>query len=335
MKKILTISIAAYNVEKYIDETLKSLVCKNINKLEVLIIDDGSKDNTSSIAKNYEKEYPNTFKVINKKNGGYGSTINKGIELATGKYFKQLDGDDKYDTTNLDILLEELSKTDADIIYTPYYSWNGQIMNPVYCGIEKNNTDIDDLNYYLKGFSNDIVMHSLAYKTTILKENGIKILENSFYTDSEYALYPFMYAKTIKVFDLPLYVYRVGNIGQSVSIVGMRKHYEDFGKVINSILRNTNKISKNPKTYIEKYILYKIDNIFCISISNLILALPYSYKNYKYIKNLDQHIKEENELLYIDSKKHKTVHYFRKGKFLTYTLLHMFLKIRLKFKRGE
>ena len=90
MKKNLTISIAAYNVEKYIKETLDSLICKNMNLLEVLIIDDGSKDNTDKIAKKYEEKYKGVFKVISKKNGGYGSTINTGVEYATGKYFKQL-----------------------------------------------------------------------------------------------------------------------------------------------------------------------------------------------------------------------------------------------------
>ena len=335
MKKLLTISIAAYNVENYIEETLDSLICKNMDKLEVLIINDGSKDNTEKIAKKYEKKYPQVFKVITKPNGGYGSTINKGIELANGKYFKQLDGDDKYDTKNLDILLEKLNDLDTDIIYNPYYSWTDKEIKTVYCGIEKEDNKNVDLNYYLKNFRNDIVMHSLAYKTSILKKNKIKILENSFYTDSEYALYPFMYSKTIKVFNFPLYVYRIGNIGQSVSIVGMRKHSEDFNKVINSILKNTKKLKLSLDNEIEKYILYKTQNIFCISISNLILALPFSYKSYKYIKSIDLNIKKQNKNLYVCFKEHKTVNYFRKGKFLTYALLHMFLRLRLKFDRGE
>lgn len=70
--------------------------------LEVLIIVDGGNDKTLEIAKEYESKYPNTFKAVYKENGGYGSTINKGIELATGKYFKQLDGDDWFDTNNLE-----------------------------------------------------------------------------------------------------------------------------------------------------------------------------------------------------------------------------------------
>ena len=93
--KILTISIAAYNVEKFLDKTLSSLCNESLSEdLEVLIIDDGSTDKTGNIAKQYEKKYPNIFRYVYKENGGHGSTINKGIELAQGKYFRVLDGDD-------------------------------------------------------------------------------------------------------------------------------------------------------------------------------------------------------------------------------------------------
>ena len=120
MNKILTVSIAAYNVEKFLEKTLDSLIIKDIDSLEVLIINDGSKDGTLHIARKYEKEYPNIFRVINKENGGYGSTINVGIDNANGKYFKQLDGDDWYEKDNLKEILNILQNSDEDIIYTPY-----------------------------------------------------------------------------------------------------------------------------------------------------------------------------------------------------------------------
>ena len=327
MKKNLTISIAAYNVEKYIKETLDSLICKNMNLLEVLIIDDGSKDNTAKIAKKYEEKYKGVFKVISKKNGGYGSTINTGIEYATGKYFKQLDGDDKYDTDNLDRLLLDLNDIDADVLYNPYVTWTSSGLNVEHNEVENSNKKDCKLKHCLNNVSSDLVMHSLAYKTSILKDNKIKILENSFYTDSEYALYPFIYSNTIHIFDYPIYVYRMGDEGQSVSLNGMRKHYLDFEKVINSIIKNTaNSVEKLPNDEKKKYIIRKIDNVISISISNLIVALPLSLKNYKYIKTVDKNIKKTANIYYITSKVHKTVYYFRKGKFMIYTLLHIYKK---------
>ena len=122
--KLLTISIAAYNVEKYLEKALTSMVCSPtaMEKLEVIIEDDGSTDGTLSIAKKYEKLYPDVYRAIHKENGGYGSTINNSIVLAQGKYFKQLDGDDWFDTENIEQFLNWLSAVDADFVVTPYYN---------------------------------------------------------------------------------------------------------------------------------------------------------------------------------------------------------------------
>lgn len=119
--KLLTISIAAYNVEKYLEKALTSMICSPtaMEKLEVIIEDDGSTDGTLSIAKKYEKLYPDVYRAIHKENGGYGSTINNSIVLAQGKYFKQLDGDDWFDTENIEQFLNWLSAVDADFVVTP------------------------------------------------------------------------------------------------------------------------------------------------------------------------------------------------------------------------
>ena len=94
VEKTLSISIAAYNVEEFLKNTLDSLVAPEImDDIEVLIIDDGYKDNTAAIVKEFVDKYPNSFKVISKPNGGYGSTINAAIDAANGQYFKTLDGD--------------------------------------------------------------------------------------------------------------------------------------------------------------------------------------------------------------------------------------------------
>ncbi len=106
MEKLLTISIAAYNVEGYIRNTLDSLIVPEIlDKLEVFIVDDGGNDNTLQIAREYESKYPETFHAVHKENGGYGSTVNYSIAHATGKYFKLLDGDDWYLSRNLKRLI--------------------------------------------------------------------------------------------------------------------------------------------------------------------------------------------------------------------------------------
>lgn len=225
--KLLTISIAAYNVEKYLEKALTSMVCSPtaMEKLEVIIEDDGSTDGTLSIAKKYEKLYPDVYRAIHKENGGYGSTINNSIVLAQGKYFKQLDGDDWFDTENIEQFLNWLSAVDADFVVTPYYN----------C-FEEGKTELVDNCKALKSIEGNIslvnscgniAMHELTIKTELLRNNHISITERCFYTDNEYTFLPLMFAKTVIKFEKPLYCYRLGREGQSVSIEGVKKHYRD------------------------------------------------------------------------------------------------------------
>ena len=88
--------------------------------LEVLIVDDGSKDNTAEIGLKYEKKYPSIFKLIKKENGGHGSAINVGIEKATGKYLRPIDADDWVDSNALDYCLERMKNVNVDMILTNF-----------------------------------------------------------------------------------------------------------------------------------------------------------------------------------------------------------------------
>ena len=102
MEKILSVSIASYNVEKFIRKALDSCCIPEImDRLEVIVVNDGSTDSTLEIAREYETKYPETFRVIDKINGGYGSTVNASIRVAAGRYFRLLDGDDWFDRDGL------------------------------------------------------------------------------------------------------------------------------------------------------------------------------------------------------------------------------------------
>ena len=121
MEKILSVSIASYNVEKFIRKALDSCCIPEImDRLEVLVVNDGSTDSTLQIAREYEQQYPQTFRVIDKKNGGYGSTVNASIKAATGRYFRLLDGDDWFDREGLIGFIEELSEAQEDMIIAQF-----------------------------------------------------------------------------------------------------------------------------------------------------------------------------------------------------------------------
>ncbi len=227
MGKVLTVSIAAYNVEQYIENTLASLcACKHKDLLEVFIVDDGGKDKTLTIARKYEEKYPNTFHAVHKENGGYGSVINTSVRMATGKYFKQLDGDDWFDADTLDAFLELLSEIDEDYVFTSV------VTNHEVDGSEV----ITDFFDYLKEgrylfeeiqFKRFITMHSTTLKTQLLKDADLQITEHSFYTDLELVYKPLPMANSFFVWHHPVYHYRVGVEGQSGSIAGIKKHADE------------------------------------------------------------------------------------------------------------
>ena len=125
MEKILTITVPAYNVEKFLEKTLDSSLVKEIlDEIEVLVVDDGSGDGTAAIGRKYQERYPGSFRLISKENGGHGSTINRGIQEARGKYFKLVDGDDWVDNSGLRELNRRLRTCEADYVFTNYYVVN-------------------------------------------------------------------------------------------------------------------------------------------------------------------------------------------------------------------
>lgn len=288
--KVLTISIAAYNVEKYIENTLESLICNKMDKLEVIIQNDGSKDKTAEIVNRYVEKFPNTFVLNNKENGGYGSTINASLDMAHGKYFKQLDGDDWFDNNNLDEFIDLLEKIDVDCVCTPF----------TYCYEDKNKTNtvqksilekgLYDIEDVMKSSNNIFIMHMLTYKLELLKKIELRILENCFYTDTEYVLYPLISAKNIFISDLNVYCYRIGYEGQSVSKSGIIKHYKEHEKVVYQILLSSDKIEK-----CGKYTKKAIKNYVKIIVSQqyiFYLTLPTSKSVKNEIIAFDKKIKE-------------------------------------------
>lgn len=229
-KKLLSVSVAAYNVGEYLNNTIASLLVneKVAEQIEIIIVNDGSKDDTYAIANEWQLKYPDSVVVIDKKNGGYGSTINESLKIAKGKYYKLLDGDDWYKGDNLADYLNYLGSADADIVVTPYYE------------VRKNKTINDghkdilprtELIENIKMQNPDFTMHEITVKTDALKKEDKSIEERCFYTDVEYVFYCFVGANTISRYEKPIYCYRLGVEGQSVSLVGLRKHYKDLTKV--------------------------------------------------------------------------------------------------------
>ncbi|MBR3402994.1 MAG: glycosyltransferase family 2 protein [Parasporobacterium sp.] len=232
--KILSVSVAAYNVESTLREALDSFLAPEVlEQVEVLIVDDGSKDSTAAIGREYQEQYPGTFKLISKENGGWGSTLNAAIEAASGRYFKQLDGDDYYSVENLPIFLKFLSESDADMICTAFAIFedeSGGVLSVEsrireFVGINQT-LNLKELGTFMPA------MHALTVKTKVLQDAKVRITEHCFYTDLEFVVKAYNNCRTFAYMELPIYMYRIGRSGQSMSVEGIRKHYREHQKVL-------------------------------------------------------------------------------------------------------
>lgn len=334
MSKVLTISIAAYNVEKYIENTLKSILIDDIEDLEILVEDDGGTDGTANIVKQYEKEYPDIVKLIHKENGGYGSTINKSIELARGKYFKQLDGDDWYNTENFKKILMVLRENDVDIVYSPIIEHKDGKNEERYIDyFEENINGIYNIEDIINKSKDALTMHTLLYKTEVLKKCKLKLLEKCFYTDTQYAMFPIASAKNILITHLPIYMYRIGLAEQSISVNSHRKHYKEHARVSMTMVEYYNMHEQNLDSNLKKYIFNYTKTYVANSIARFYMVVKPSQKCLNEIKEFDNRIMNENLLIYDAVGKHsKIVRILRKTKynFFVYMVLSILKTISIK-----
>lgn len=224
MGKILTISIASYNVEKFLDQTLASFIIEKdkMADLEIIIVNDGSKDGTVKVANKYVDNYPETFVLIDKENGGYGSTINASLKIARGKYFKLVDGDDWVETDGLVKLIDFLKNIDSDMVLTKYCSCEEGTGRRTIVdeGLTFDNKQ-HELNYL---YGHSLPMHFISFKTELLKKYKIKITEKCFYTDLEFVVKPLPFVNTVSLLNELVYVYRTGRDEQSVSMKSWQKN---------------------------------------------------------------------------------------------------------------
>ena len=236
--KILTISVAAYNVESTIERTLDSLVKdvpeEVLDVLEVIVENDGSKDGTLNIVKKYEESYPGTVRVIDKENGGWGSTVNASLKAANGRYFRLLDGDDAFATENLRDFLRFLKDSEADLILTPFIKRypDKDVVESHHPEVGREVCTFTDLNSEA-----DIYMHGISVRTDRMRSISFEITENCFYTDNEYVFKAIVAADTIRRYDKNIYIYHLGVTGQSVGAEGLKKHHSDTVKVLSKMYR--------------------------------------------------------------------------------------------------
>ena len=332
MEKVLTVSVAAYNVEKFIHQTLDSCIASEIlDDLEVLVIDDGAKDNTASIAWEYEKKYPDTFRLIQKENGGYGTTVNLSIRKATGTYFKLLDGDDWFQTPGLVKLIAVLKNTDADLIFNPMYKEypEREVLEQdtwrKYIGME-----LPVENIEAGVFAG---MWEVTAKTRVLRENWVDLPGRTLYTDHFYLIQMIPYARKALFLDFPVYCYRLGNAEQSVSLESRKKHIDEIVKVSELVSQYYHDFCKNSpnKIYARERARFTY-----MEAHRALLLMPYNLHTMKRVKHFDNQLKEIDKEIYDECAKRvgkKSLIFMRNTAFWGYWLIVPKDKLRKVLKK--
>lgn len=232
---LLSVVVPVYKVEPYIDKCLTSLVMDDdslMRQLEVIIINDGTPDNSAEMSREYVKRYPLTFRQIDKENGGHGSAWNVGLKEARGKYLRFLDSDDWF--TNLERLMHDLDSCEADIVFNPYIKEFTYDNNTEYVGTAFPTNVTAIINPQLWGTSkwkyNNVNFWSITYKTTVLKPLQVLFAEKTMFDDYILTWAPLVYGRTYASFDYPVYHYLIGRPGQSMSTTQRRKCAESYVK---------------------------------------------------------------------------------------------------------
>lgn len=268
--KTISFVVPCYNSQDYMAKCIDSiLVCGD--DIEVLIVDDGSTDDTAKIADQYEADHPGIVRAIHQKNAGHGGALNKGLENATGLYFKVVDSDDWLDEQAAHELMDYL-RTQRDVpdptdmvlvnyVYEKVYENKSQPMN--YHGIVPVGEKITWAEVGHFDPSSYILMHSVVYRTQLLKDIGLKLPEHTFYVDNIFVYEPLPYVKSIFYLDVDLYRYFIGREGQSVQESTMMNRMDQQLRVT-KIMIDAVDVESIPDKKLRKYMENYLAMMMCI-----------------------------------------------------------------------
>lgn len=329
--KILTIVVPSYNTEKYMDECLPSFLDERIlDDLEVLLINDGSKDRTEEVAKKYQEQYPNTIRLINKENGGHGSVINRGIKEARGRYFKVIDGDDWVITENLVKLVQELKLINVDLVLNPYQIYH--IVRKKYHTVNLPEDCIGQVKSFdeVANKLGRMQLHMITYNTELIRQSGVRVRENCYYEDAEYGLFYIPYIQDVAILEDAVYVYRIGSSEQSVNVKNLIRN-ENMAllirdDIINFYQRLPNEITEEKRKYIIRYIKSVINSNY-----SRYLKMNFGNAARKRLYDYDDDFKEKSKELY-ENTSSLAIKLIRTKTWVSYAVAHVAFRMKIRVR---
>ena len=301
--KILSIAIPCYNSAAYMRRCIDSLLPGG-DDVEILIVDDGSaKDDTAEIADEYEKNYPGIVRAIHQENGGHGEAVNAGLRNATGLYYKVVDSDDWVDEDAYLEIIRTLKELVAgpetvdmfisNFVYDKVGAKRKKVMR--YGAFPEN--EIFHLEEAKKlHIGHYILMHSVIYRTMLLRECGLELPKHTFYVDNLFVFQPLPYVKNLYYRNLNFYHYFIGREDQSVNEQVMISRIDQQIRV-NKIMIDTMAGRKIANKRLRQYMISYLDII--TTISSVMLLRSGTEENLEKKKELWQYLKSKDTGLYL------------------------------------
>ena len=296
--KLLSIAIPSYNSQDYMEHCIDTLLVGG-EDVEILIVDDGSKDRTAEIADAYAKKYPTIVKAIHQENGGHGEAVNAGIRNASGLYFKVVDSDDWVDEEAYQKILSTLrelsgGRQNLDMLISNFvYEKEGAKHKKVmkYTGTLPENKIFgwNEAGHFRKG--QYILMHSVIYRTQLLRECGLELPKHTFYVDNLFVYVALPYVKNMYYRNVDFYRYFIGREDQSVNESVMIKRIDQQIKVNKIMVENVD-LWKLSNRKLRKYMFNYLEIITVVSTIMLIRSgtrenLQKKRELWRYLKEYD------------------------------------------------
>ena len=301
MKKI-TFTVPCYNSQDYMAHAIESILPGG-EDIEIIIVNDGSKDRTSEIAHEYMEKYPTIIKVVDKENGGHGDAVNSGLMHATGKYFKVVDSDDWVDEDALHKILDvlrhmeedgmELDMLIANYVYEKVGATHKKVIHYRNVLPQDEIFRWDDMGHFR--LDQYILMHSVIYRTDMLKLIQLHLPKHTFYVDNIYVYYPLPHVRKIYYMDVDFYRYFIGREDQSVNESVMISRIDQQLSVNKRMIDSF--ISENPQNInCRKYMINYLR--IMMEVSSIFLIVSGTKEHLEKKKALWQYAKDKDEALY-------------------------------------
>ena len=277
--KLLSIIIPSYNCRAFLGKCIRSLVHPELlDVLDIIVVNDGSSDDTALVAEEFVNQYPDTVRLISQENKGHGGALNTGCAASRGKFLKVIDADDWVETDNLPAFLDFLKDCCSDVVLTHHDTHDistGEIRHwKAYPQQFGKAYTLSEIMTCSSNFDRSLTFHGITYRTDFYQGLNIRLSEKVFYEDHEYATFPCCHAASVTPLDLCIYDYRIGDVQQSVSDANQLKRLSHMETVLNRFLTEYEALTLPEDSGGRRFFEMKAQGVLLSYITTVMLAEP-------------------------------------------------------------